>query len=370
MYLFIISWLSTLPFIHFGGSYEGPKVFWFWGGGFVLSLYWINRLIRNTSLSLKSSDFLFLFWIVLLSVSSLIGVHPVQSIIGGSYRHQGVLFFITLFLVSLTIPVLKIGSRQLLYRAMLAGSVLESLLILYEKLFMNVARPIGTFGEPNAVAGFLSVSLYFILYEKRISVLVKGLLYFIVALTIVATGSRTGLIVSLFILLGPVISYFVKRKNNAVHLGLILGVVASLGISAYSYVKVVSILRPVSTFENRSEFWQTGVGELKKSPVFGYGAESLEFVYDRAYKRISFPLADLIIDRSHNIFLDVALWSGFVGLCVFLSWLASILYRGILNHDYHGTVALLAWLLFACFQPVGVVQWLLLILITTKHHVY
>ncbi len=198
MYLFIISWLSTLPYIHFGGSYEGPKVFWFWGGGFVLSLYWIKRLLRNTSFSLKPSDFLFLTWIALLTVSSFLGVHPVQSIIGGSYRHQGVLFFITLFLISITLKVLQVRSGQLLYTAMLMGSVLESILILYEKFFMNVIRPIGTFGEPNAVAGYLALSIFFIFSQKRISVLSKGFVFLIIAGANIATESRTGLIVSLF----------------------------------------------------------------------------------------------------------------------------------------------------------------------------
>ena len=100
--------------------------------------------------------------------------------------------------------------------------------------------------------------------------------------------------------------------------------------------------------------------EVIARPILGYGAESGEVIYHRAFNRRNINLLDFMVDRSHNVFLDVTLWSGVAGLILFMGWCiarAKELWAG----DRLRFIALVAWVVFASFQPLGVVHWLQLL---------
>lgn len=323
-----IAWLGLFPFVLLYGAYEGPKVLWLWIGGFFLSLWWLVK-------KQKPRRSWFLIWIFVLLFASLVGIHPLESIIGGGYRHQGVLFFFTLFLIGETVPTLSFQWKKILIAVLSCGVMLESVVVIIQKITDWQARSLGTFGEPNAVAGFLAIGLFLIIRMKWKAAIL------LVIISIIATGSRTGIIAACIVFCG-----LLGRKKYAV---------VALGIVS---IVVIGFSRPYSLYENRPLFWRIATKAILQKPIFGYGAESSEYVFTKMFEKENIHLYDLVIERSHNIFLDVAMWSGIVGLVVFCRWVWEMIRRS--RHPW----IIVAWILFACFQPVGVVHWIGLILLS------
>ncbi len=336
-----ILWLAAFPFIVMYGAYEGPKVFWLWIGGFFLTVWWIMRILHSRFPKIDTGMTWFLLWLLVLFIASIAGIHPFDSVIGGSYRHQGVLFFFTVFLILLMLRELSLKQHQTLKNLLACGIVIESFIIIWQKIIGWSARPLGTLGEPNAVAGFLAIGLFWIAssdFTKR----VRLLLYILTLFAIAATGSRVGIATALIVTLG-----LAGRRVMAV-----LGIIG-IGL-------ILTQVRPQSVYESRSLFWQLGVREAVLRPVLGYGAESGEAIYNRAFQQINVRLIDFMVDRSHNLFLDVTLWSGIVGLILFTGW-CIVSGKALWARDRLRCIVFAAWFVFASFQPLGVTHWLQLI---------
>jgi len=119
----------------------------------------------------------------------------------------------------------------------------------------------------------------------------------------------------------------------------------------------------ISDFENRETYWEMAIKKILQRPFLGYGAESGEKVYDLAFREEKINLEGLIIDRSHNLLLDILLWSGFVGLTFFLFWFISKSINLIRNKAWFNCYALSGFIFFSMFHPIGVVNWIVLLLI-------
>ena len=93
-------WVTLMPLVMWGGFYEGPKVLYFLTGSFLICVFWLINIAKSGGfLKLGRKDLLYFFWIGIISLASLLGIHPLESFLGGSYRHQGVIFFLGLWLV-------------------------------------------------------------------------------------------------------------------------------------------------------------------------------------------------------------------------------------------------------------------------------
>jgi len=330
------------------GFYEAPKVLVFLIGAIFIAGY--IRFYRRKELGKfwQTTDWLFWGWLIILSIASYWGVHPAESFFGGSYRHQGVIFFLGMWLVGKFIELLPPKLKQFLVLGFLPVVCLESLMVIAQKIFnFNLVnnRPLGTFGEPNAVAGFLAIGAYLAIKGLKEIKLNKIIWPFVVLalLAIFLTGSRSGLLSLLFIVV-------YMTPLSGVKPIIILGV---LVLSLFILKNGLSV-RNDSIFENRLVFWRMAVAGIKTKPLLGYGAESGEYFYNLAYAKAEMPLYQLIVDRSHNLFLDVALWSGLVGLTLFVIWFMV---------SWKNSYGLIAWLIFASLQPLGVVHWILLVLL-------
>lgn len=363
-YDWIIWWVALVPFVRFAGSYEGPKVFWFWIGGFLLAVQWFLR-VRTQAPSFTADGRWFMAWIGVLLVSSITGIHPVDSIVGGGYRHQGVLFFLTLWLLGETLRAISQKNRHVLTFVLGVTPVLESVILLLQRLNQFSVRAAGTFGEPNSAAGFLSLGLFWI-YQWPISRVLRAVFLTVTFCGILATGSRTGLAAAFVVISGLATQEL--RKSSRKHagwfgrIGVLVGTIlfaAAVG-AALGYFFAV---RPQSLYENRPLFFRMGLDAVVRQPLLGYGAESGETVFRETFERHNIHLWDFVIDRSHNIFLDIAMWSGLPGLAVFGIWLSRIVSSWRNTRESDRIWPFLGWLAFALFQPVGVVQWAHLILL-------
>ena len=364
MVVFVI-WIALTPWILLYGAYEGPKVFWFWMGGFFLTIRWLFTLVKSKKVFLSTPGSWLLAWVAVLSVASAIGIHPLDSFVGGGYRHQGVLFFFTLFLVAETLRLLTVKYKRLLVYMIGAGVVLESMVVIFQKLLALYERPLGSLGEPNAVSGFLAIGLFWVFRMTHIPGRLRGVLGMVVLAAIVATESRTGLAVAVIVCAAAGIRQLLSVKQKVAKWFVVISGLLITGIACGIFMAWIVVKRPVSNYESRPLFWKLGMRALAARPILGYGAESEEAVYDYEFKRMNVRLIDLAIDRSHNMFLDVALWSGLIGLVVFTGWLVDIGRGFVKTGDSRRMMVFLAWMVFAGFQPMGVVHWMQLVLLAS-----
>lgn len=339
---FFLAWLFAIPLIVFKGYYEEPKVFVFYVGIIALIIYWTIKVLKEHKyFDLTKADLFFFLWLLTLILSSLIGVHTWESLIGGSYRNQGVLFFAGLWLTGKTVAALTKERKIQLTKLMGALVIVESLIvfiqIITDRLYFD--RALGTLGEAGAVAGMIAGGIYFVY---------KGFpnKYLIVpALAVASTFSRSG-VLSLFVSLNLLKNFIKGNLKKFLFPGtIVLGIIAA-GI--FSFGKVESLV------ESRSVIWKLGMRAVSQRPLFGYGAESGEVVYDKLFESMGIRIAYLTIDRAHNLLLDILMWSGVIGLIFFTLWVYEI-FRGL---NVNKKIAAVSILVFSMFMPLSIVHWI------------
>ncbi len=340
-----IFWLGTLPLIVFRNHYEGPKVFIFLLGGFFLTTFWLFKSITSKKVSnIEKSDRWFLIWLATLFISGLFQEGSTINIVRESYRQQGILFFLTLFLVGVSVRVLSKDKKTLLKKVLTTTILLEGMVVVFQLLTKNLyfGLPLGTMGETNAIAGFIAIGI-FIAYQ-----ILPRIWTFALLIPIILTMSRAGIMsASVFLL-----TLFNKKVKPALFLLMLL-------IPLFLVV-FISGKKEFSKFENRFLFWEMGISAIKEKPILGFGPESQATIYSRAFAEKNIPLVDLQIDRAHNLFVDILLWSGILGLIPFSLWLISEFKR---SDETYKKLALLSFLIFSFFQPLSVVHWVLIMVI-------
>lgn len=315
--------IALIPLIVVSGMFEVPKVFAFLTLGIILIFYLI---LNNGKIIFSKGDKFYLLWIFTLTISAVFGSDPKSSLLGGSYRHQGVIFYISLFLLIKFVNLLSPVQKIKLYKYISITIIIESLLVAF-------GYKLGTIGEINAVSGFLSIGLYFV-YKSFPSLFVVFPL-----IGIILNFSKSSLL--------SLIPYVLKRSNLVVILFLLI---------------LIFIIKPInnlSIFENRFVIWKHATSLIKESPFIGYGAESNEMIFRSQFAESGFPLSGLIIDRSHNLVFDITLWSGLIGFIFF----AKFVFERFKNNDSEKQKVLLSFLIFSMFQPLSVVHWILFALI-------
>lgn len=354
-----IFWLTLIPLIVWSNMYEGAKIVWFLSGGFFLTIFWINKFIKEMDkIKFSKANLFYLLWLLILLIASLKGVHPLESIVGGSYRHQGVLFFLVVFLVGKTIELLSDKQRKSLVKCVALVTIIETAAVLLQITLGKTyfGRPPGTLGEANAASGFIAMGSVFVfaLLKNKKSVFV-GLF---ILLAIIFSDSRTGFLMFLVVCLGVAANRL--RKIKLITYLFLLPIVI---FPVFVFFTKASVLRPESKFENRALFWKMGLMQFGKSPFLGYGAESGEVIYDQAFEKAEMPLLGMMVDRSHNLIIDIILWSGILGLIPFSLWFYQETKNLLMKKKYLSIFALTGWLIFSFLQPLGVSHWIMLLFI-------
>lgn len=316
-------WLTILPLITWNSRFEVPKVFWLLTGGIVLLF---SLIINFPKIAINNRDKWYLLWLVSLLISSLFGVDFKLSLLGGSYRHQGIIFFFCLWLIIKFIELLNSKQKRYLYRNI-------GILVLIESILVIFGYKLGSIGEINAIAGFIVMGSYFVKVSFP----------------------------KVFLIL-PIIGILINFSKSAV-LALIPYVLKKVNILVILLIIIIAFfIKPIdnnSLVENRNVIWIQAIKIIQERPIIGYGAESNEILFDRKFKLLNTNLENLIIDRAHNLFLDITIWSGSVGLILFLGFL----YYSYLNLDIDRKKVFFSFLIYSMFQPLSVAHWLLFILI-------
>ena len=345
-------WFLALPLIYsyrFYNPYELPKFLWFVVGVWLLG---VGKLCRGRAMVWDRLTIFILLYLLISFVSDLLGLDPRTSILGSYWRHQG---WLTLAGGVLLFLLLEKRQTGLLPNTILASTFLVSAFTCWQGarfyLLKDPAVPnyngriVGTMGNPNFLGGWLAMVLPLAMGEmEKLKLKQKSIINFLLlALSLTAiflSGSRgawlaVGIVGVLWLL--------VRRKFKIL---VILLVSFSSFLLVFLHLRGVRVFIPWvsrdSIWENRLIIWQEGIKAAAKQPIFGYGQENFELIFP-ADRRLP-------VDNAHNLFLEIFLSSGIIGLLIYLA----ILLEAFKKVSLAVRLSLLVFLVRAQFNPLSI----------------
>lgn len=227
-------------------------------------------------------------------------------------------------------------------------------------LFIGVGadRPVGTLGEPNALAAsviFFWPFLAFAWPKKKLFKVIAGLGIFSALLILFVTGSRSGIIalgVQLCFLAALAILKLQLPKKDVLKrtIALILALCVLLGSLALPFIG------PRSEYEDRGEIWIAAVRAGAVNPILGTGFGNAEYELHRANVAIGNKLQGYYVDSAHNIFLDWYIQAGAVGVLILIIFLYQAFKTFIMRRETRNIVLLLGVITALSFNPASVVS--------------
>lgn len=273
----------------------------------------------------------------------------------GSYdRNEGLIsyLFYGLWLFLLLFNLNDIINSRRLYRLFLAIIISASLVSVYAIFqffgwdFVNWSEPayltkraFSSLGQPNYLACWLvmvmPISAYLLYDTKHLTGrILFGVLFFLQLVALFMTGSRSAFLAFFIVSLGWLFLFFYKEKDFfrkyflkiiLVVLTLFIGfAVLLLAINPERFNSLSSLKKGSTSV--RIQLWQDGFKAFAYRPLFGYGLENQKEAYVKYYQPdfALYARPNTYSDRAHNLFLDILLTSGLVGLGAFIYLLWSV----------------------------------------------
>ena len=300
--------------------------------------------IRRTPLDLPLAIF-----VVSALVSTLLATNRNLSIFGAYGRYEG---FLTVLLYALLFWLSAQAldgpkDATLVVRTLLGAAFIASILTIGQVAlgslsgggaaetgfsFAGFLRGYATFGNPNALAGFLAMLLPLAVWELLAARSLSGRLLATNAIVVMSLGllltfSRTswagaalGVLVVLVIATPPRLRFALIVAALAILVviggsGRLRPPATSPTVIGAAAARVDSLqapLSPGSTGQFRLYVWEDSLRLIASRPLNGYGPDSFGLVYPRFQTGNWAPGA--IIDRPHNELLGIAANQGLLGL--------------------------------------------------------
>jgi len=326
-YFFILG-LVVMPLIYWPKAvlaYEIPRVFFVqrWIEILIvlgLGEIWTNKQSRQQNIDAWLAGLIGGFLLIIV-ITSFLGVDWSKSFFGNYYRGDGLLTFGHLIGFWLILVLIwRKEWQNLLIKAVVLGCGLVSGWAVFEGYRLNILAievsnwqgAIGvSFGQPNFLAGYLVVCLPFLAYlikmnKKTWLTFFYWLMLVLQTVAIGLTKSWAGLIgVGLFIAGWLIIE---KKKLRWIYI-ILLMLILILGVVKRQSLEFVA--------ESRERILMKGWLGWQKRPIFGWGWAN----YDYAFKSIDWPFkldADVYVDKAHSSLLEVLVTTGVVGVIVYL----------------------------------------------------
>lgn len=195
-----------------------------------------------------------------------------------------------------------------------------------------------TIGNAAFLAGYLGLTLFLTLIvakrrEKRADLWYVGAI--LQGIAIILTATR-GTILALIAVFGIALVYTAiagkgKLQKFAIG-GLVLSLIAGSLFMAFRenlqtfpfepVARIANIGVEDATTSSRLFVWENTLTHGLEKPFTGYGAEHIDFVFDKFYS--AQYITEQWFDRSHNLYLDFFIQYGVFGLLLFLLFIAGL----------------------------------------------
>lgn len=306
------------------------------------------------------------FWPSILLIFYLISIswsiNPAISFWGSLDRQFGwislALFFLFSFFLSLNLLFFE-NRRKRIKTILLIVSVSATLVSIYAVLqFLGIdfliwnepatitKRAFSSLGQPNFLGSFLLLTMalpfYFITKDNKFYFKILGFLFFgLQFLALIFSGSRgawIGFLTGFLLVLGYL---FFKRNKKILIIGGLIFVILLfalfLGSNNFSQRFKSSFDFSSGGASARISLWSASLEGIKKNP-WGYGIENQKDILVGYYNADwgTFNKVNVMFDRAHNIFLDILLEVGVIGLlicCAFGLFIIKLLFNNIKNNE-------------------------------------
>jgi len=312
--------------------------------------------------------YLFIPFLFLLSliITTIFSQNIEISFYGLHSRYQGLYsyFFYFLFFLLLLVNIKTIREIKRMIITAVISSFFVSLYGLVQMAgfdFMDWTEPTfitgratSTLGQPNFLASYLllviPLSVYLIIKTNKFLIRFFWIITFLFQILCLfftySRGGWVGLVLGT-ILTGLIYLWIIKKNvlfflKNKKYIKFILLFASLLVICMVCLLSRSDFFRHriKSSFDFKSgsvavriNFWQAGWQAFKKNPILGYGLETQGEVFVEYYKKdwAVYGNVNVYPNRAHNLFFDILLSSGLVGLIAYLA-LLYLFYRLILEN--------------------------------------
>jgi tetratricopeptide (TPR) repeat protein/O-antigen ligase len=391
---FILGFLFFTVALSFSTSIQAqftlPKVVALRIGTLLLVIFWIYRIKKCETRVIPRFIFfagiaLGFWWII----TTIFALHKYTALNGIYNRYAGfwnygtyLLIFYVVSSVPMTIKRVE-NILHLFVMAMLPVSLLAILQYYQIDLFAwlrPVSRSYSTIGSPVPLASLFGLALPFILafLLRKTDLKSKfywGILFLIFLIAIMSTKS-IGPWIGSFVSIAVVIIFNLVGKQIKIRTAVLLILLYAMFLFGFSSLEFGKPDRPVdsqgvssvfnqelererantvegrlrhiadttpgSSLGQRLVFYNTALNIIKDYPIFGVGFDNFRIIYSRyrlqehnvIYK--DYSNSDIVPERVHNEFLNIALNIGIVGLVLYLTFIFAILY--LLTRKYKSSV--------------------------------
>jgi hypothetical protein len=284
---------------------------------------------------------LFVVLLIALIAIDFIVFKSSTDIFGNPFRLQGILLLCHLLIFSLLSSLIKLKIPKFI-------SIASLLLLFIATLFLGTninSRYFGPLGEPNALAATAIFMFPFIFFSQKTPY--KIFCFFLTAIIIFLSGSRSGMIALTVQILFLILNYKTKISLSKTFLICLGFIILSLPLPFFE--------KHTGIYEDRAMVWQTAFQAGLKSPIIGSGFGNIESTIHITALKLNNALRVLTVDSSHNFLLDYFIQGGIVGLLILGSMLFSSTKNLILNSKKMELTILLGLITAMLFNPVSVV---------------
>jgi len=315
---------------------------------------WVILAIRDYSYRIKFS------W-VLTSVTAFVGVialadifgeNPAKSFWSNFERMEG--FVALVHLLAYSVVVGSVLNTQKLWERFLQTSIGVSLATAIYGLFQlggildthQGNRLDATLGNASYLAIYMFFHIFILAFlmfrngTSRFLQKIYGAIILIETIVLYHTATRGTILgfMGALILVSLLIALFGKEypKARKISAGIIAGLIVLVGgffaLKNTEFVQTSPVLSRFAsispeerTTQSRFIIWGMAYEGFKEHPVFGWGQENFNLVFNKYYKPELWQ-QEPWFDRAHNVFFDWLTAGGLLGLLAYLSIFVSMLY--------------------------------------------
>ncbi|MFZ3020023.1 MAG: O-antigen ligase family protein, partial [Minisyncoccia bacterium] len=346
----------------------------------IIFVAWIFLAVNDSTYRPKKSWLMILFsvFVLALGVSTIFSPNPYKSFWSDFERMDGYITLLHLFVLFIVMGSVYKEAKN--WRGWWKASAFTSAIMCVYAFFqlagkLNInqggVRVDGTLGNAAYLATYLLFSFFITLFlfahEKkmgqRILYGVLGVSQLVVIYYTATRGAILGILGGL-VLMAIILAIKGSGKIKKVGISTIVLLVLITGIFfSIRNTSFVSNSPVLSRFSNLSfsEFktqgryfvWPMALKGIGDKPVFGWGIESFNYVFNKYYDPRMYN-QEPWFDRAHNMFLDWLIAGGIVGGGLFISLCALALWKAVKERDddpeFTGeSASILTALLFAYF---------------------
>ncbi|HBF76789.1 MAG TPA: hypothetical protein DEF85_06970 [Clostridiaceae bacterium] len=318
----------------------------------------IYMIINKVKLNLKSYNILAFSYLLIIFLSTIFSVNISQSIWGRKSRYDGLITYICyilLFTISSDLYTLK--EKHLKY--MVFTGVLICLYSIFQYLGLDIIPPdeirkdwhiysyvFSTLGNPDFLGSYITlilpISIFLFLHLNEKKYLFSSLILFIALLCSKTRSAWIGCTLS-FILL---VILSIKNKVGVKSLIILTSVfiLASIIINFYSnnevllrfktiFIDFISVCKnspyKQTAGSSRIFIWGKAIKLIPSKPILGYGPDTFNIPFMSNYgSEVKETLGNLIIDKAHNEYLQIAVTTGIPSLIVYLLLIVTSIING------------------------------------------